>query len=381
MAVRDVAWPKPVSVYIHVPFCRHRCGYCNFSVIANRDDLIARFLDAIDTELATLDRPTVQTIFIGGGTPTHLPTGDLSRLLSMVCERFVVGDGAEVSVECNPEDVNAEKLQCLVDHGVNRISLGVQSFSPEKLRILERGHTPAGACAAIELAASAIANVSLDLIFAVPGETVAQWQADLETAFSLPITHLSTYALTIEKGTSFWTRRNSGSFSSPDESCEVEMYELVRRMSADAGLPQYEVSNFSRPGLTCRHNLEYWKGRGWYAAGPGAARFVDGRREVNHRSTTTYLRLIESGNSPIAESETITMATCARERAAFGIRVMAGIDIDAISHETGIDLRRECSDAIECSIDEGLIEVSDGRLRLTDRGVLFADTVASRFLD
>ncbi|TWU56176.1 radical SAM family heme chaperone HemW [Rubripirellula reticaptiva] len=380
MAAASFVWPTPRSVYLHVPFCRHRCGYCNFSVVADRDDLIDRYLDAIDCELASLDRPVVNTVFIGGGTPTHLPPVALSKLLAIAKQRFQFEGDVEFSTEANPEDITAEKLDCLVHHGVNRISLGVQSFNDDKLRLLERGHTGGRAAAMIELAASRIPNVSIDLIFAAPGETTEQWQQDLSTALSLPIQHISTYALTFEKGTSFWSRLSRGDLSTTDEAIEVEMYQAGRRMTAEAGLSHYEISNFARAGHRCRHNLAYWDGQGWYAAGPGAARFVGGRREVNHRSTTTYIKRMESGQTPTAESELISPLQCARERAAFGVRLIDGVDIDAIGRETGIPIREACSDAIAGSFAEGLLEEAGGRMRLTDRGVLFADTVASRFL-
>lgn len=394
MVVADFAWPVPRSAYIHVPFCRHRCGYCNFSVIADRDDLIDRYLRCIDRELARLDRPSVDTVFIGGGTPTHLSPDQISRLLDIVHARFEIQDGAEVSVEANPEDIDAARIERLVGGGVNRISLGVQSFDDDKLAILQRGHTGRSARRAIELAAESIANVSIDLIFAAPGETLDGWTSDLDAALSLPIKHVSTYALTFEKGTSFWTRRLRGDLSGVEEAIEVDLYQAARSMTAWAGWSQYEVSNFSLPGYRCRHNLAYWDGRGWFAAGPGAARFVGGRRQVNHRSTTTYLKRVGGGQSPVAEDEAITVEQYARERLAFGVRLIDGIDIDTVAAESGIDLRELCSGAIARSQADGLIEQLEqqeqlgqqeqqghsGHLRLTEKGILFADTVATRLL-
>lgn len=376
------AWPTPTAAYIHVPFCRHRCGYCNFSVVADRDDLIDRYLVAIDHELSWLDRPSIQTLFIGGGTPTHLDHCQLSRLLTIVRSRFDLAGDIEFSVEANPEDITADKLGCLVDHGVNRISLGVQSFRASKLSLLERGHSGEAAANAIRLAASMIPSVSLDLIFAAPGETPDDWQTDLSTALSLPIQHLSTYALTFEKGTDFWSRRTRGDLKPADESDEVTMYGAARSMASAAGLEHYEVSNFARPRHRCRHNLAYWDGRGWYAAGPGAARFVGGVRSVNHRSTTTYLKRIESGQPPAAESESesISVEQYARERAAFGVRLIEGVDVGRIESETGVNLRARCADDLSHCAAEGLITIHGGHVRLTDRGVLFADTVAACFL-
>lgn len=378
----DFRWPTPTAAYVHVPFCRHRCGYCNFSVVADRDDLIDRYLTAIDGELSQLNRPSIETLFIGGGTPTHLNVGQLSRLLSIVRSRFDFGGDIEFSVEANPEDIAVDKLGCLVDHGVNRISLGVQSFRPSKLALLERGHSGDAAAEAIRLAASMIPSVSLDLIFAAPGETPDDWETDLSTALSLPIQHLSTYALTFEKGTHFWSRRTNGDLKPAAESDEVAMYQAARSMASAAGLDHYEVSNFAGPGYRCRHNLAYWDGRGWFAAGPGAARFVGGIRSVNHRSTTTYLKRIESDQPPAAESESeaISVEQYARERAAFGVRLIDGVDVGRIESETGVDLRAHCADDLSRCVEDGVITIESGHVRLTEQGVLFADTVAACFL-
>lgn len=373
-------WAIPQSAYVHVPFCRHRCGYCNFSVVASRDDWIDRFLNAIDLELSALGRPPVQTLFIGGGTPTHLNERQLDRLLQMMRERFTLTDEVEWSVEANPEDINAGKLDLLVRYGVNRISLGVQSFDAQKLRLLERGHRRLNATQAIDLAAERIPNVSIDLIFGVPGESLGVWRRDLETALRLPIRHLSTYALTFEKGTRFWNQRLHGTLQSVDESIEVEMYQLSRELAAQHQMQHYEISNFASEGYRCVHNLAYWEGLGWFAAGPGAARFVGGVREVNHRSTSTYLRRIETGQDPVAERESISLEQYARERAAFGIRMLAGFDLQSLSQTVGFDVASLCHDAIEQSVDEALLLHRNGRLQLTQRGILFADTVASRLL-
>jgi oxygen-independent coproporphyrinogen-3 oxidase len=375
-----VCWPVPRAAYIHVPFCRHRCGYCNFSVVADRDDLIERFLVAIDRELAGWSRPAVDSVFLGGGTPSHLGAEQLDRLLHLVRARLELEPSVEWSIEANPEDITSQRLDVLVRHGVNRISLGVQSFEPQKLSTLQRGHSGEAARESIVAAAQRIGSVSIDLIFAAPGEDMAVWQRDLETALALPIGHLSSYALTFEKGANFWGRRRRGELCPASETTEIEMYQLARTLTAAAGWEHYEISNFARPGARCRHNLAYWDGRGWYAAGPGAARFVGGRREVNHRSTTTYLRRIEAGLDPTAESEPISVEQYARERAAFGIRMIEGIDLAEIEGSCGVPLRQRCCAAIQRSLREGLVHSSGTHLRLSEQGILFADTVAARFL-
>ncbi|MEM0926874.1 MAG: radical SAM family heme chaperone HemW, partial [Planctomycetota bacterium] len=322
------------SAYVHVPFCRHRCGYCNFSVIADRDDLIDRYIQAIRTEIARAAptaRQPLETLFIGGGTPTHLPPKPLAALLTHLRESFDFARTMEWSVEANPEDITEEKLRLLVDFGVNRISLGVQSFQDSKLSQLERGHRGDDAIKRIELAADFIPKISADLIFAAPGESLKAWQRDLEIVTRLPLKHVSTYALTFEKGTSFWARRQKTLLHAVDEETELAMYDLAREHLETHGLHHYEISNFAADASECRHNLAYWRGEPWYAFGPGAAAYLGNRRTVNHRSTTTYLKKIESGESPIAETDEIDRDQALREAAAFGIRLIDGIRPERLS--------------------------------------------------
>lgn len=381
----DFAWPQPTSLYIHVPFCRHRCGYCNFSVIAGRDSLIDRFLSAIDWELSQIanqvqNAPPLKTIYLGGGTPTHLSLSQLQLLFSSIRRHCLIDAEAEFSVEANPEDIDEAKVRLLVDLGINRISLGVQSFQPEKLKVLERTHDHEIAKHAIETCSSVIPNVSLDLIFGAPGESLESWLHDLETAFDLPITHLSTYALTFEKGTTFWNGQQRGLVEPVTEEVDLAMYQAVRQMAASHGWKQYEVSNFAKPGSLCRHNLAYWHGRGWYAAGPGSARFLNGKREVNHRSTTTYLKRIAAGRSPTVDSESISLVQYACERAAFGVRMLDGVNLHEIELETGVDLAQLRDVNLAFCLQQGWIEIHSRVVRLTEAGLLMADIVASAFL-
>ncbi len=374
-------WPTPRSAYVHIPFCRHRCGYCNFAVIAGRDDLVAPFLDALESELMQLVTPRpVQTLFIGGGTPTQLLTHQLDRLFDLLDRWLPLESGSELTVEANPEDITPDIIDQLRLRGVNRISLGVQSFSSEKLKQLQRGHNRELASAAIRLAAEGIGNVSIDLIFASPGETPEAWSADLREAIALPISHLSTYSLTYEKGTQFWSRRLRGELPMVHEEDELRMYQDARIIAAEGDLCQYEISSFAKPNYRCRHNLTYWQGRGWFAFGPGAARFVDGRREVNHRSPTTYIRRLLAGQSAIAESEAITTEQWACERAAFGVRMIDGIDLAEIHNETGVDVAQLRREGIGRCVDYRWLEVTGTHYRLTEAGILMADSVASELL-
>lgn len=377
-----VAWPQPQSLYVHIPFCRHRCGYCNFSVIAGRDDLQEPMVNAIVSELESIPDPeaTLRTIFLGGGTPTHLRPDLLDRLFGAIGDRFDVAVDAEITAEANPEDITTSRLHQLAENGVNRLSMGVQSFDAHKLNLLQRSHDERTACRAVEAAAKQIGNVSIDLIFGAPDESDRTWRADLMTASRLPIDHVSTYALTFEKGTQFWNRRRRGDLRPIEEQTELDMDASSRRLLPDAGFDRYEISNFARPDRRCRHNIAYWRGQSWYGVGPGAASFLEGVRTLNHRSPTTYLKRVERHESPVTEREMLTADGYARERAAFGIRMVDGVDTDEIRQSTGIDVTGTLAATLRELIQDRLIWRTGHHMALTDHGLLFADMVASRLL-
>lgn len=374
-------FPEPRSAYVHVPFCRHRCGYCNFTLVAGRDDLIGDYLRAIEVELLGLGRPReVDTLFFGGGTPTHLSPAEIGRLLETVERWFPLAEGAEFSVEANPSDLDAKMLNVLAERGVNRISLGGQSFNAEKLRTLERDHTPEQLAAAVRAAKEKIASVSLDLIFGVPGETLEIWQADLETALALEPDHVSTYGLTFEQGTSFWTRLAKGELGRLDEELERAMYASAIDALVSRGFEHYEVSNFARPRHHCRHNEVYWSGQSYFAVGPGAARYVGGRREMNHRSTTTYLARVLGGQSPVSESETLSAADRARETLVFGLRRLAGVQREAFAGQTGFELDALMGEPLVRMVSLGLLEDDSRCVRLTREGLFVSDAIWPHFL-
>ena len=373
--------PAARSAYIHVPFCRHRCGYCNFTLVAGRDDLIAAYLEAVERELSWLGEPRpVRTLFLGGGTPTHLPPADLDRLLTIARKWFVLDAGGEFSVEANPVDIDEAKVDVLARHGITRISLGAQSFHTAKLKLLERDHSPEQIAAAVALCKPAIPSVSLDLIFGTPGESLEEWNSDISQALALRPDHVSTYGLTFERGTSFWSRLQRGELGRTDEEVERLMYEsAIDRLTA-AGFEHYEVSNFARPGHRSRHNETYWTGGEFYAAGPGAARFIEGQREINHRSTTTYLQRVLKGESPVAESERLEPEDAARERLVFGLRRLQGLDLKAFERTTGYRVESLGGAALREYQQHGLLEIESGVLRLTRQGLMVSDALWPAFL-
>lgn len=373
---------EPRAAYIHVPFCVHRCGYCDFTVIAGKDQLIPAYLDALEIELEGLGTPRpVETIFVGGGTPTHLPPKHLSRLLNLILYWFPLDPRGEFSVEANPADLDRPRIEVLSHHRVNRISLGVQAFDDETLKLLERDHRQADIVRTWTLLRDDFENVSLDLIFGTPGQTLATWERTLHAAVALQPTHVSTYGLTYEKGTRFWSRRLHGELVPAPENLERDMYALSMDTWATAGLEQYEISSFAKPGFRCRHNQVYWQGGSYWGCGPGAARYVHGRRESNHRSVTTWIQRLRQGQSPIAESEELTAEERARELIVLGLRRCSGIHPDQFRDQTGFELRSLEPAAWHRHLATGFLEEApSGELRLTREGRFVADSVIVDFL-
>lgn len=372
---------EPRAAYLHVPFCAHRCGYCDFTLLVGRDDLAGEYLRAMELELRQLERPReVDTLFFGGGTPTHLAEDELARLLKLTREWFQLAPGYEFSVEANPAGLTDEKLRLMADAGVNRVSLGVQSFDEGLLKLLERDHREAEILDAASRLKQRFENVSLDLIFALPGQTLAHWRETLRRAIELRPTHLSTYGLTFEKGTAFWSRREKGAIQQLPNELERDMYAAAMDDLAAAGFEQYEISNFARPGFRCRHNQTYWRALPYFGFGPGAARYINGRRESNHRSTTTWIKRVLAGQSGVAMSEELTPEHRAREAIVLGLRQLDGIRRDEFQTLTGFDLDSLASETIRREVAAGHIEDFGDGIRITHEGRFFADPVMIAFL-
>jgi len=382
MPLQDANNPgQPRSVYVHVPFCLKRCGYCDFSIIAGRDDLIPRYLKAIDLEISRSIKngsqpPLLDTLFIGGGTPTLLHPSELEELLTIVRRHFRLADKAELTIEANPDGLSIEKQRVLQRFGVNRISLGVQSFDIETLKQLERQHTPEQVIMIVEQLSSRIPNISLDLIYGVPGQSFASWQKTIEQAIQLHPAHISTYALTFEKGTSFWSQRSQGKLLQVEDATEIEMYQWTVKTLAENGYAQYEISNFAKKGRESRHNCVYWIGEPYWAFGPGASQFVNGIRSTNHRSSYTWLKRIESGQSASDYCDELTSEQRARELFAIGLRYLPGVKKSRIQQQTGHRIESLLEPELITLKNKGWIEETDLTIRLTPQGKLFADAVA-----
>lgn len=372
---------SPSSAYIHVPFCQHRCGYCDFTLVAHKDHLIEEYLAAMEQQLAEVGEGVeLQTLFLGGGTPTHLSIDQLQRLFDAIFSHFQLATDSEFSIEANPLNLTEEKIDFLKQSGVNRVSLGVQSFDSDILTFLERDHQPEQIFEIVESLQSRIENTSLDLIFAVPGQSLKDWQSSLADAIRLKIPHISTYGLTIEKGTTFWSRQKAGLFELPEEELAGVMYEFALDFLDTEGLKHYEISNFARPGYECRHNEVYWTGYPYFGFGPGAASYLNGIRRQNHRSVVTWLKRIAAGESSISDQEQLSPEDRAREAIIFGLRRRVGIDVAEFASRYGFDLDALSHAAIQKHIEAGLLEETATHLRLTQAGCLLADSVVIDFL-
>jgi oxygen-independent coproporphyrinogen-3 oxidase len=374
-------WLWPRAAYIHIPFCAHHCGYCDFAVATGRDDRIDRYLDALTAELATLGKPqSVDTLFVGGGTPTHLSAQQLERLLDAILQWLPPTPGHEYSVEANPRTLDNAKLAVLAQHSVTRVSLGAQSFHPALLRVLERDHDPEDVPRAVDRIKRRIPQVSLDLIFGVPGQSLSDWQADLARALALEPDHVSTYGLTYEKGTRLWKQRQRGELRPLDEGQELALYACAIDTLEGAGFEHYEVSNFARPGRRCRHNQVYWANEAYFGFGMGAARYVQGRRELNTRDLDTYLRRVLAGQPATFQTEKLEPEERARETLAVQLRRCEGIHRPTFRTQTGFDLVALAGPAIARHVDLGLLHDDGVNLRLTRQGLYVADTLIEGLL-
>lgn len=374
-------WIWPRAAYVHVPFCAHHCGYCDFAVVGGQDQHADLYIDALATEMATLGEPQrVETLFLGGGTPTHLGMRQLDRLLTEMARWLILQPGHECTVEANPGGLTEEKIKVLAGHGVTRISLGAQALHPDVLGTLERDHNAADVRRAVTWARKHVKQVSLDLIFGVPGQTLAVWKADLHEALALGPDHLSTYGLTYEKGTPFWKRRERGELRPLNEEAELALYEHAMDTLADAGFQHYEISNFARPGCRSRHNQAYWANHAYFGFGLGAARYINGCRQVNTRDLHGYLRRILAGEPATFQSETLTPEEKARETIALQLRRAEGIERSPFFRQTGFALDLLAGPVIARYCSLGLMEDDKAGVRLTGRGKCVADTVIADFL-
>ena len=376
----------PLALYLHVPFCASRCGYCDFNTYtaaelgsapgASRE----AFLSAAHAELTlaarVLGERPIETVFVGGGTPTLLASEELVGLLDAARQRFPLAAGAEVTTECNPESVDQAYLNTLVDGGFTRISFGMQSARGHVLRVLERRHTPGRVADVVRWArAAGFGSVSLDLIYGTPGESLDDWRASLAAALACAPDHVSAYALIVEDGTRLAAQIRRGELPAPVDDLQADFYELADAVLSGAGLDWYELSNWSRPGHECRHNLAYWRGASWWGIGPGAHSHVGGVRWWNVKHPRSYSAALADGRSPAAAREVLSDDDRRVERVLLESRLAQGL---ALSVLTASERAR-----VPDLAARGLVALPSARevLTLTRRGRLLADAVVRDLLD
>jgi putative oxygen-independent coproporphyrinogen III oxidase len=359
------------GLYVHIPFCLTRCGYCDFNTYAGLDHLHGGYVEALVREARLwVDEWTASefaSLFLGGGTPTTLPIAALVALLADLRDAFVFADDPEVTVEANPDTVDKEYLAAMLEAGVGRLSLGVQSFDPTVLAALERIHSPDSARVAFAAARGAgFTNVSIDLIYGANGETVKSWKETLEETLSLGPEHFSCYALTIEPATSLGRQVATGLVPPPDPDLQADMYELACDALREAGYEHYEVSNWARPGHRSVHNMGYWEGRPYLGLGAGAHSYRDGLRWWNVRPPAQYMAMVDRAEKPLGGSEVLGEDELRLERLLLGLRIADGIP------EQWVELERTAS-----FVDRGLMTQRDGRVALTEAGLFLANEVVT----
>lgn len=389
----------PYSVYLHIPFCTHRCGYCDFNTYAGLENLIPAYVAALRREIALLgesagERLPVHTVFFGGGTPSLLPPAELERILTALGQVFELLPGLEVTLEANPGTVTRSSLSAYRSLGVNRLSLGMQSASPEELRILEREHTVFDVIQAVKAARQAgFENLNLDLIFGLPGQPLESWQRSLELALGLGPEHLSLYALTVEHGTplSRWVGR--GALPEPDPDLAADMYEWSTERLEQAGFGQYEISNWARRdgmgGLrVCQHNLQYWRNQPYLGLGAGAHGYAGGFRIANVLAPAAYIQRLREGAALPFPRTPATASAAPVDRAAeigetmmMGLRLTGeGVSARAFGERFGAPLDELFAKQIDKLCRQGLLEWAGGCLRLTRRGRLLGNRVFVEFI-
>ena len=395
-----------ISLYVHIPFCLTKCPYCDFNTYQGIEGQIPDYLDAVVAEIGAwsvaLGRPAVNTVFLGGGTPSYLPDGGVARILDAVADGFGIRPAAEITAECNPNDLSEARCAGLLAAGVNRISIGVQSMDNGLLALLGRRHDAAEAVAALERCRRAgFDNINLDLMYGLPQQTAAQWRDTMAQTLALAPEHLSLYALTLEEGTPLRRWVEQGRLPEPDPDVAADLYDYARSALAGAGYQHYEISNWSQPGRAAQHNLAYWRNLQWLGVGPGAHSALAGCRFWTVRGPRDYarragewLRMAKASGAwdavtpsrirqvpTVDDIEEIDAATAAAETMFLGLRLLDGMDLGAASERIGIDLRERYRQELDELTAAGLVVwAADGRLRLAEQAYLIANQVFTRFL-
>ena len=371
---------KPTSAYVHIPFCTQICYYCDFSKVFIKNQPVDSYLEHLLEEFQSYDIQKLRTLYIGGGTPTALSAPQLEVLLDGLTKKLNLSVLEELTIEANPGDLDADKIAVLKNSAVNRVSLGVQTFDDKMLKKIGRSHLEKDIYENIDrLKLAGFDNISIDLIYALPGQTMEQVKENVAKAIGLDIPHMSLYSLILENHTVFMNRMRRGKFPLPKEELEAEMFEYIIAELERAGFEHYEISNFSKPSFESRHNLMYWDNAEYYGIGAGASGYVNGVRYKNHGPIRHYLSAVEEGNARITE-EHLSQKEQMEEEMFLGLRKKSGVSMARFEEKFGRSFDGLYGEIVKDLVQHGLMQIDGDRVRMTKRGLFLGDTVAERFI-
>ena len=371
---------KPTSAYVHIPFCTQICYYCDFSKVFIKNQPVDSYLEHLLEEFQSYDIQKLRTLYIGGGTPTALSASQLEVLLKGLTKSLDLSVLEELTIEANPGDLDADKIAVLKNSAVNRVSLGVQTFDDKMLKKIGRSHLEKDIYENIDrLKLAGFDNISIDLIYALPGQTMEQVKENVAKAIGLDIPHMSLYSLILENHTVFMNRMRRGKLPLPKEELEAEMFEYIIAELERAGFEHYEISNFSKPSFESRHNLMYWDNAEYYGIGAGASGYVNGVRYKNHGPIRHYLSAVEEGNARIIE-EHLSQKERMEEEMFLGLRKKSGVSMARFEEKFGRSFDGLYGEIVRDLVQQGLMQIDGDRVRMTKRGLFLGDTVAERFI-
>ena len=371
---------KPTSAYVHIPFCTQICYYCDFSKVFIKNQPVDSYLEHLIEEYDSYDIKKLRTLYIGGGTPTALSASQLAFLLEKLTDKLDLSYLEELTIEANPGDLDQEKIAVLKDSPVNRVSLGVQTFNDRMLKQIGRSHLEKDIYENIaNLKKAGFDNISIDLIYALPKQTMEDVKINVAKAIALDIPHMSLYSLILENHTVFMNRMRRGKLPLPKEDLEAEMFEYIIAELEKAGFEHYEISNFSKPGFESRHNLMYWDNAEYYGIGAGASGYVDGVRYKNHGPIRHYLQAVEAGNARVQE-EVLTLNEKMEEEMFLGLRKKSGVSKKRFEEKFGLSFEDQYGAVVSELTEQGLLVPDRDIVRMTKQGLFLGDTVAEKFI-
>ena len=377
---------QPLGLYIHIPYCIHKCGYCDFNSHPIKQDEMNHYIHALVAEMKHYAKTysntnIIRTIFLGGGTPTTLTVYQLERILKECVSDFTVPSDAEITIEANPATIDIEQLKSIRQIGYNRISIGVQSFDKAELKLLDRAHGPEEIHSTVDRARKAgFDNLSLDLMFAVPNQSLSSWESNLNKALEKNPEHLSTYNLTIEQGTAFSKLQSNGKLTMPDDDHQLELYKRTIERLTKKGFHHYEISNFARRGKECKHNITYWENKNTLGLGAGASSYMNGTRFKNINLPAHYIRQVKEKKIAVEHSETLEPRQAMGETIMLGLRLLQGISIHQFEKRFQISFINLFRNIISALKEKELVIIEKDYLRLSQKGLFWADSVILEFI-